>query len=66
MWCCKCNRDLSECVCPDINERLAGAVDGGQFIYRKCLKCGEHYTRCKCAEPEWVFPGAEKKPETKR
>ena len=22
MWCCKCNNDLSECICPDIVERL--------------------------------------------
>jgi hypothetical protein len=23
MWCCICNLDLSECICPDIEERLA-------------------------------------------
>ena len=23
MWCVKCNHDLSECVCPDLEERLA-------------------------------------------
>lgn len=22
MWCGKCNRDLSECICPDLEERL--------------------------------------------
>lgn len=65
MWCCKCKRDLSECICPDLNERLAGAVGGGYFIYRKCRKCREHYTRCKCAEPEWTLEGEGQKPEPK-
>lgn len=23
MWCMNCNHDLSECVCPDLKERLA-------------------------------------------
>jgi hypothetical protein len=23
MWCCKCNKDLVDCSCPDIDERLA-------------------------------------------
>lgn len=62
MWCCKCNRDLSECVCPDIKERLAGAVGGGRFAYKKCLRCGEHYSRCKCEQPEWKIEGAPKQP----
>lgn len=22
MWCTKCNRHLSECICPDLEERL--------------------------------------------
>lgn len=26
MWCCKCNKDLINCVCPDIEERLKGLL----------------------------------------
>lgn len=22
MWCCKCNKELSECTCADLEERL--------------------------------------------
>lgn len=22
MWCCKCKNDLSQCTCPDLEERL--------------------------------------------
>lgn len=61
MWCCKCNRDLSECVCPDIKERLNAVAGMGSFVYRKCNKCGEHYSRCKCPEPGWVVEGLKTK-----
>jgi len=53
MWCMKCNKDLSECTCPDLEERLDRAVVGGGFVYKYCKKCGKHYARCKCEKPEW-------------
>jgi len=62
MWCGKCDRHLSECVCPDIKERLNRVAGMGSFVYRKCLKCGEHYSRCKCEQPEWKIEGAPKQP----
>ena len=40
MWCMRCDRHLSQCVCPDINERLKGATQGGRFAYKKCAICG--------------------------
>lgn len=52
MWCCKCDRGLSECICPDIKERLNFAAGTGYFTYRRCVKCGEHHQRCKCTQPE--------------
>lgn len=53
MWCAKCNRDISECICPDIDERLAAAVSGGMVVLKYCKKCDRHYKRCKCKKPEW-------------
>lgn len=32
MWCCKCQRDLSECVCPDLKERLE-RLRGSKFLH---------------------------------
>ena len=52
MWCTKCNNHLSECKCPDINERLQSVTN--ILIFRKCKKCGKHYELCKCKDPEWV------------
>ena len=51
MWCGKCNNDFSDCTCPDLQERL-DSLDG-VLIYRKCMKCQQHYSRCKCKEPVW-------------
>lgn len=53
MWCTKCNRDISECTCDDIKERIARANESPHVLIRVCLKCGEHYSRCKCTKPEW-------------
>lgn len=53
MFCCRCQKDLSECTCEDLEERLKDAVAGGQFVYKYCKKCGHHYAKCKCDDPEW-------------
>jgi len=49
----KCNKDLSECTCKDINERLKSVSNKGHFIYKMCLKCGKHYAQCECKDPVW-------------
>ena len=55
MWCAVCQKDLSECTCSDIDERLAKLADPkGNVVYRMCLVCGRHYARCKCQEPKWT------------
>ena len=51
MWCMKCQNELNKCICDDLEERLNGAVKMGGFVYRKCKKCGKHYSRCKCKKP---------------
>jgi hypothetical protein len=57
MWCCKCQRDLSECICPDLEERLNSLGQGSGVVFRKCKKCGKHYERCRCEDPEWILAG---------
>lgn len=53
MWCAKCNKDLSNCTCPDLEERLNKLGNCPNFIYRKCLLCGKHYAKCTCENPIW-------------
>lgn len=53
MFCAKCQNDLADCTCPDIEERLAEIADSPYIIYRACLKCRNHYARCRCEKPEW-------------
>jgi hypothetical protein len=53
MYCNKCQKDIADCTCPDIDDRLASLT--GTMIYRKCKKCGKHYARCQCKDPEWVM-----------
>lgn len=55
MFCMKCQKDLSQCTCPDLEERLDKAVVAGAFVYKYCKKCGKHYARCKCEKPEWLI-----------
>ena len=54
MWCMKCKKHLSECVCDDLDERLGSLKNSGNVIYKMCRKCGLHYDRCKCVDPEWT------------
>lgn len=58
MYCCKCNNDLSACVCPDLKERLAKLNRPGTNVFiQTCRTCGEHHGRCKCAAPDLTQPG---------
>lgn len=55
MYCVKCCNDLSDCVCPDIDERLAQLAAGGHVAFATCPECGRHVDRCRCeSEPEEV------------
>jgi len=59
MFCNKCQKDLSECICPDLEERLDSVVAKGSFVYRYCTVCGHHYARCKCENPVWAIKNDE-------
>jgi hypothetical protein len=52
MYCGKCNNDLKDCTCEDIDERLKDLQ--GVLVYRMCAVCGKHYVRCKCENPKWI------------
>ena len=53
MWCTICRNHLSDCICDDIDERLA-SIGSDHFVYKKCDKCKKHYDRCKCEKPEFI------------
>ncbi len=55
MHCNKCQTDLKECTCENLEERLDDAVRGDHFDYKKCATCGKHYARCKCKEPNFIM-----------
>ena len=54
MFCIRCQNDVSDCICPDIEERLRSIQT--HVAQRMCTKCDQHVDRCICylegAEPE--------------
>ena len=54
MVCTICEKNLTDCKCDDIEDRLEDAVKSGHFDYKKCARCGKHYDRCKCKKPVWI------------
>jgi len=59
MFCVKCQKNLADCICPDLEERLKDAASSGYFVYKYCKKCGHHYAKCKCENPEWDIKNSE-------
>ena len=54
MYCVKCGHSIGHCTCGDMDERLASLNNKPHFIYKKCRKCGKHYERCQCENPDWT------------
>jgi len=52
MFCLKCQNDLADCTCPDIDERMAAIGEHEHFSYRMCAKCNKHCDRCECDIPD--------------
>lgn len=61
MWCGVCNRDLSECVCHDLQERLSRLTDapGSRVAIKWCRRCGLSYHKCCCDEPDFYVRGGQ-------
>ncbi len=53
MFCGKCNNDLRDCTCNDLEERLADIADSPNIACRWCIECDQHYALCKCKRPNW-------------
>ena len=56
MWCGKCNHELFECTCPDIEERLNSLRTSKHVASHFCRKCDKHHSQCRCETPEFYFP----------
>ena len=64
MWCVTCQRELADCTCPDIEERLASLKAPGTHVATTwCRKCKKHAERCSCAIPEFELWWPPTKPE---
>lgn len=55
MFCMKCQNELFQCTCSDLEERLNSAAADNALEYRYCTTCGKHYARCKCKNPTWAI-----------
>ena len=61
MWCSRCNHDVSECTCPNIDERLAAANQHPNIQLATCDKCGKHVNRCTCVKDQVQMKAAVKR-----
>ncbi len=48
MFCIRCQRDVYDCICPDINERLAAIANHSNFAVVWCRDCDKHVDQCDC------------------
>jgi len=48
MFCTRCQHDLAECTCPDIEARLEALSTSGGWALTRCEICGEFAARCLC------------------
>jgi len=57
MKCGRCRKELNECLCEDIEERLDADLKAGHVTFKYCKKCDKQWQRCKCEKPEWGIKG---------
>jgi len=50
MFCIRCQRDVYDCICPDINERLAAIASHQNFAVKWCVDCNKHVDQCDCPD----------------
>lgn len=54
MFCVRCQKDIAECTCPDIDKRLKELSESEYIVFPKCSRCGKHWERCNCPKDEKV------------
>jgi uncharacterized protein with PIN domain len=59
MFCTICKKDVEDCTCKDIEERLSSLKNSPHVVFRMCKRCEQHYSRCRCEEPEWISSNEE-------
>ena len=50
MFCIRCQNEVYDCRCPDINERLAAIGNHPAFAVMWCLDCDKHIDQCDCPD----------------
>lgn len=48
MFCTRCQSEISECECGDIEERLRSLAEHPNFVTDRCLDCQNHPGDCTC------------------
>ena len=48
MFCVYCQKELFECTCPDLEERLRSLSEHPNWHIAKCKKCGKPLSICDC------------------
>lgn len=51
MTCNICDKYLSACSCPDIDERMAAMAKSPSNSMSWCITCDKHWQRCQCERP---------------
>jgi len=54
MWCMQCGKNLIDCTCPDLKERLDSLKSSNNLLMKWCSVCDNHYAVCKCENPVWT------------
>lgn len=54
--CNVCRKNVRDCQCPDLRERLRGAT-GDHVAFRWCSRCDHHFAKCECGDPVWIVLG---------
>lgn len=51
MTCTECFKEVRDCTCPDIDQRLEDVAKGGLVVMAFCTRCKKHHERCSCPPP---------------
>lgn len=55
MFCTRCQNELIDCECEDIEDRLERLANINSVVSQWCETCDSHHSRCECDNAEWVI-----------